>query len=106
MPSKARPGPPAWACEAACLDPLGDGDASLRLFDSFADTVFYVGVAGALWLREAQVLRGNRHLLAVLGTLEIARYAVDLRKFGKGASYHSYLAKTWGLSWLPASLRC
>ncbi len=43
------------------------------------------------------MLRGNWHLLAVLGGLEVARFGLDLIKFGKAASYHSYLAKTWGL---------
>jgi CDP-diacylglycerol--glycerol-3-phosphate 3-phosphatidyltransferase len=35
-------------------------------------------------------------LLALLG-LEGARFAVEFVKFGKPASYHSYLAKAWGL---------
>jgi hypothetical protein len=29
--------------------------------------------------------------------LESVRFGFDLSKFGKAASYHSYLAKTWGL---------
>ena len=29
--------------------------------------------------------------------LEALRYGFDLRKFGRAASYHSYLAKLWGL---------
>ena len=76
-----------WGCDTPAI----------RLADSLADTVFYLGVAAALWIREPQVLRGNWHLLAVLGSLELTRYAYDLWKFGKGASYHSYLAKAWGL---------
>jgi len=76
-----------WGCDTPAI----------RLADSSADTVFYLGVAAALWLREPQVLRGNWHLLAALGVLEIARHIFDLWKFGKGASYHSYLAKSWGL---------
>ena len=70
---------------------------ALRLADSLADTVFYLGVTGALWLREPQVLRSNWGLLAVLFALEAGRYLFDLAKFGKAASYHSYLAKCWGL---------
>lgn len=76
-----------WGCETP----------RLRVADSVADTVFYLGVAGALWVREGQVLRGNWHLLAVLGVLEVARYGFDFWKFGRAASYHSYLAKAWGL---------
>lgn len=70
---------------------------AIRLADSTADTIFYLGVAAALWIREPQVLRGNWHLLAALFALEIVRHAFDFWKFGKGASYHSYLAKSWGL---------
>ncbi|RXH54408.1 hypothetical protein GRAN_4704 [Granulicella sibirica] len=76
-----------WGCDTPAI----------RLADSVADTIFYLGVAAALWVREPQVLRGNWHLLATLGTLEVTRYAFDFWKFGKGASYHSYLAKAWGL---------
>jgi phosphatidylglycerophosphate synthase len=30
----------------------------LRVSDSIADTIFYLGVVGALWLREPEVIRG------------------------------------------------
>jgi hypothetical protein len=36
-------------------------------------------------------------LLVALLALEMARFAFDFVKFGKPASYHSYLAKAWGL---------
>ncbi len=76
-----------WGCDTA----------GLRLADSCADTVFYLGVAGALWLRAPEVLRENRWLLAGMFVLEAVRYGFDFWKFGKAASYHSYLAKCWGL---------
>jgi phosphatidylglycerophosphate synthase len=76
-----------WGCDTPAI----------RLADSVADTVFYLGVAAALWVRQPQILRGNWHLLAALAVLEVTRYGFDFWKFGKGASYHSYLAKTWGL---------
>ena len=69
----------------------------MRLCDSLADTVFYLGVVWALWICEPQVLRGNAALFAVLFSIEELRYVLDLSKFGKVASYHSYLAKLWGL---------
>jgi len=69
----------------------------LRLSDSMADTIFYLGVVVALWLREPLVLLGNWKLFLALLSLEGARYVFDLWKFGKTASYHSYLAKAWGL---------
>ena len=70
---------------------------AIRLADSLVDTVFYLGVLAAVWLRTPQVLRRYWPMLAILILLEGIRYAFDLYKFGKAASYHSYLAKTWGL---------
>ena len=90
----------------ALVDDIADGmlarrwgcdTASLRLADSGADTVFYLGVAAAVWLRVPHVLRANAWLLLVLFAFEGLRYAFDFWKFGKGASYHSCLAKAWGL---------
>ncbi len=76
-----------WGC-----DTIG-----LRRADSWADTAFYLGVAAVLWSRERQLMVGNWRLLATLGMLEITRHAFDWWKFGRTASYHSYLAKAWGL---------
>jgi len=76
-----------WKCDTAAV----------RLFDSMADTVFYLGVALALWMGHRDVLREHAWLLGTLLSLEVARFAFDFAKFGKPASYHSYLAKTWGL---------
>jgi phosphatidylglycerophosphate synthase len=75
----------------------GGETPALRLWDSVADTIFYLGVVVALWLREPEVLQGNWKLFGVLFALEGARYVFDFWKFGKAASYHSYMAKAWGL---------
>jgi phosphatidylglycerophosphate synthase len=75
----------------------GGETAGLRLSDSVADTIFYLGVVGALWLREPEVLRGNWRWWAGLFAIEGVRYGFDFWKFGKAASYHSYMAKAWGL---------
>jgi phosphatidylglycerophosphate synthase len=76
-----------WGCETA----------QLRMLDSVADTIFYLGVVAALWLREPQVLRSNWQLLTGLFALEGVRYVFDFWKYRKAASYHSYMAKAWGL---------
>ncbi len=76
-----------WKCDTAAV----------RVFDSMADTVFYLGVAVALWMGHRDVLRTHAWLLGELLSLEAARFTFDFAKFGKPASYHSYLAKTWGL---------
>lgn len=76
-----------WGCETAAL----------RVSDSIADTIFYLGVVGALWLTDRQLLLGNWKLFATLFSLEATRYLFDLIKYRRTASYHSYLAKGWGL---------
>lgn len=62
-----------------------------------ADTVFYLCVGVALWVGRSPALRENAGFLIALLGAELARYALDFMKFGKPASYHSYLAKAWGL---------
>lgn len=75
----------------------GLDSANLRLADSCADTVFYLGTVVAVWLRAPLSLRSNWILIVVVLGLEAARYIFDLAKFRKAARYHSYLAKVWGL---------
>ncbi len=71
--------------------------AGVRLFDTLCDTVFYVCVAVALWIGQPQTWRAHASLLAALLALEIANFGLAFAKFGKPPSYHSYLAKSWGL---------
>jgi CDP-diacylglycerol--glycerol-3-phosphate 3-phosphatidyltransferase len=75
----------------------GSDSAGVRLFDSMADTVFYLCTAVALWFWEPQLWRSFGGLLVLLLGMEAVRFGVDFVKFGKPASYHSYLAKLWGL---------
>ena len=77
-----------WGCDTA----------GVRLFDSMADTVFYLCVAVALSIGQPGVWRHNAILLIPLLSLESLRFGLDFAKFGKPASYHSYLAKSWGLT--------
>jgi CDP-diacylglycerol--glycerol-3-phosphate 3-phosphatidyltransferase len=76
-----------WKCDTA----------GVRLFDSMADIVFYAGCAIALWMRHPSVVRGFAVPIAAVVGLEALCLAVAFIKFGKLPSYHSYLAKAWGL---------
>jgi CDP-diacylglycerol--glycerol-3-phosphate 3-phosphatidyltransferase len=96
---------PGMIC-AALLSDIFDGvlarrwqcdTPGVRLFDSMADTVFYLCVAAALCLGQPRLWSSHVAWLIALMALEGLRFAVDLAKFGKPSSYHSYLAKTWGL---------
>lgn len=77
---------------------LGIATPNLRRLDSVADSVFYVGALFAAWHLYPQALLEHRAALALLSLLEIARYAFDLKKFGREASYHMWSSKLWGLA--------
>ncbi|MEO5686989.1 MAG: CDP-alcohol phosphatidyltransferase family protein [Burkholderiaceae bacterium] len=77
---------------------LGVATPGLRRLDSIADSIFYVGALFAAWHLHPSALRDHAAALVVLGVLEVARYAFDLRKFGKEASYHMWSSKLWGVA--------
>src|SRR6201996_5922895 len=76
-----------WKCDTAAV----------RLFDSMADNVFYICAAAALWLRHPQLIQSFAVPIGIVLGIELFKFAFDLVKFGKPGSYHSYLAKSWGL---------
>jgi phosphatidylglycerophosphate synthase len=76
-----------WRCDTA----------GVRLFDSLADIAFYFGTAVAFYLGWPISVHKHATLLRLLLGLEAAQILFALVKFGKPPSYHSYLAKTWGL---------
>lgn len=76
---------------------LGIATANLRRLDSLADSLFYAGATVAAWMLHPQVFREHAIALLVLLGLELARYALDLAKFGREASYHMWSSKTWGI---------
>jgi CDP-diacylglycerol--glycerol-3-phosphate 3-phosphatidyltransferase len=81
---------------------LGVATPGLRRLDSIADSIFYVAALFAAWHLHADAIRAQFVPLAALAALEIARYAFDLRKFGKEASYHMWSSKLWGLALFAA----
>jgi CDP-diacylglycerol--glycerol-3-phosphate 3-phosphatidyltransferase len=76
-----------WKCDTPAV----------RTFDSMADIVFYLSCALALWMRHPTVVRTLAAPIAAVLGLEILCLAAALIKFGKLPSYHSWLAKIWGL---------
>lgn len=76
-----------WKCDTAAV----------RLFDSMADNVFYLGAAAALCMRQPNLMRSFAVPIAIVLGIEVLKFAFDCVKFGKPGSYHSYLAKSWGL---------
>jgi phosphatidylglycerophosphate synthase len=76
---------------------LGVATPKLRRLDSGADTLFYAAALFAAWHLYPQVIKENSIALALLILLELGRYAVDLAKFGREASYHMWSSKAWGI---------
>ena len=76
-----------WRCDTA----------GVRLFDSLTDTFFYLCTAVALWIGQPAIWHRYGGLLGALLAVEAVKFAFDFAKFGKPASYHSYLAKSLGL---------
>jgi len=96
----------AWMVLTGLLSDIFDGvlarrwkcdTAAVRLFDSMADIVFYLGCAVALAMSQPQLSRSFAVPVAIVLGLEALKLVFDFVKFGKPTSYHTYLAKTWGL---------
>jgi len=77
---------------------LGIATPGLRRLDSIADSLFYVAALFAAWHLQPQALLEHRAALMLLVLLELTRYAFDLRKFGREASYHMWSSKLWGIA--------
>lgn len=77
---------------------LGVATPALRRLDSSADTLFYLAVAWAAWYLHPAALTHRLGLLALLALLEVARYGLDLWRFGREASYHAWSAKLFGIA--------
>jgi CDP-diacylglycerol--glycerol-3-phosphate 3-phosphatidyltransferase len=73
----------------------GTVTSTLRRMDSAVDMLFCLAALGAVWLCRPAVIRDAGILLVVLLCLEVLRYAVDLTKFGREASYHMWSSKLW-----------
>jgi CDP-diacylglycerol--glycerol-3-phosphate 3-phosphatidyltransferase len=77
---------------------LNVATANLRRLDSVADSMFYMAATLAAWHLYPHVIAEHATGLLILASLEVGRYAFDLRKFRREASYHMWSSKLWGLS--------
>jgi phosphatidylglycerophosphate synthase len=83
-----------WKCDTA----------GVRLFDTMADTVFYGCVLVAMWLGFPAMGTAHGKGIVALLAMEVINHGLGLAKFGKSPSYHSYLAKTFGLALAAATV--
>ena len=78
--------------------------ASLRQWDSIADTIFFLGVCAGMWVAFPGVVKTYAWGIAAVLGIECVRYAYDYAKFRRGASYHALSAKVFGVSLLVATI--
>jgi phosphatidylglycerophosphate synthase len=90
--------------DGALARKLGTETSLLRQWDSFADVVFFLGVLGGMYFAVPFVFLKYRFYFMLIPALECVRYVFDYIKFGKGAAYHSWCAKAFGVAALAACL--
>lgn len=76
----------------------------LRQADSWADICLYVCVAISTWLVYPQVIQNFQVPLLSALVIQLTLFAISLIKFKKFPSFHTYTAKTWGLTLLAATI--
>ena len=83
---------------------IGASDAQLRQADSWADVCFYICVFASAWLTHRQILIAFQWPLLAVVFAQLLWWAVNLLKYGKPASYHTYSAKMWGITLFIATI--
>ncbi|MCV3212743.1 CDP-alcohol phosphatidyltransferase family protein [Plectonema radiosum NIES-515] len=92
---------------AAFLSDIFDGiiarkldvsNAQLRQADSWADVCLYSCIFISAWLVHSDILIAFRLPLLMVVFVQLIWWIVNLVKYGKPASYHTYSAKFWGIT--------
>jgi phosphatidylglycerophosphate synthase len=83
---------------------LGVSTVQLRQADSWADVCFYICVFGSAWLVHRDVVIAFRVPLLAVVFVQLVWWIVNLVKYGKPASYHTYSAKFWGITLFIATI--
>jgi phosphatidylglycerophosphate synthase len=96
-----------WAFAGGVISDILDGEilrrfklsnTKLRSLDSTTDAVFYMSVLVSMWLVHPNSIRMHIIPLTFLLLTQTTSWVFCLLRFGKTTSYHSYIAKFWGLS--------
>ncbi|WP_055076070.1 CDP-alcohol phosphatidyltransferase family protein, partial [Pseudanabaena sp. 'Roaring Creek'] len=83
---------------------LGVSTPKLRQLDSWADICLFVSVAISTWLVYPQIIVDFRVPLLLAIAAQFTLFTINLIKFGKLPSFHTYTAKIWGLTLLIATV--
>ena len=73
-------------------------DPKCRSLDSSTDAVFYMSVFVSMWFVHPAGVRLYMLPMTILLITQCCSWVFCLVRFGKITSYHSYLAKLWGLT--------
>lgn len=77
---------------------LGVSTANLRQADSWADVCLFSSVFVSAWLGYRDILIAEKLPLLMAVFAQLLWWVVNLIKYGKPASYHTYSAKFWGIT--------
>ncbi|MBD2741516.1 CDP-alcohol phosphatidyltransferase family protein [Coleofasciculus sp. FACHB-1120] len=83
---------------------IGVSTASLRQADSLADVCLYLCIGISAWLVHPDVITEFSIPLSLIILMQLIWLVVNLAKYGKPASYHTYSAKTWGVTLFIATI--
>ncbi|MFH7030161.1 MAG: CDP-alcohol phosphatidyltransferase family protein [Heteroscytonema crispum UTEX LB 1556] len=77
---------------------LGVSTAKLRQADSWADVCLFSCIFISAWIVHTEQIIAFRVPLLMVVFAQLIWWIVNLIKFGKPASYHTYSAKFWGIT--------
>ncbi|MEP0755256.1 CDP-alcohol phosphatidyltransferase family protein [Coleofasciculus sp. FACHB-129] len=77
---------------------IGVSTAALRQADSLADVCLYLCIGISAWLVHPDVVTKFSIPLSLIILMQLIWLVVNLAKYGKPASYHTYSAKAWGIT--------
>lgn len=83
---------------------FGVSTAKLRQADSWADVCLYLCIAISLWLVNPEAIVAFSMPLSLVIFVQLIWWIVNLLKYGKPASYHTYSAKLWGITLFIATI--
>jgi phosphatidylserine synthase len=83
---------------------LGVSNVQLRQADSLADVCLYTCISASAWLVHRDIIIAFRVPLLMAVFAQLLWLVVNLVKYGKPASYHTYSAKLWGLTLFVATV--
>ncbi|MBH8553194.1 CDP-alcohol phosphatidyltransferase family protein [Nostocaceae cyanobacterium CENA357] len=77
---------------------LGVSTANLRQADSWADVCLFSSIFISAWLGYQDILMAYPTPLLMVVIAQLIWWVINLVKYGKPASYHTYSAKLWGIT--------